>query len=105
MHKISKVKKLDGYHVFLNKIQTAFQDIPPHEMEKIVSFIVKDIVDVVQKSGSVKIKNFGTFSIKISKERSVKVPHSGVAVTAPQKKSLYFKPSKTLKNKVTEFSS
>jgi len=63
--------------------------------------VLKEIVDVLmQGEGSVKLHAFGTFYVCEKTTRKGRNPLSGRNASLPRRKSLKFRPSRALKEKV-----
>jgi integration host factor subunit beta len=54
--------------------------------------------------GRVEIRGFGAFSLKHRKPKMGRNPKTGVAVSIPQKHTVYFKPGADLKKRVDDAS-
>lgn len=69
--------------------------------EDLVSLIIDITTDVIkdkcQEGESVKIKEFGVFSLKVTKERNCSNPRTREIIRLPGKRTLKFKPSIKIK--------
>ena len=72
------------------------------DAEKVIGAAFELIVAQLQKGEKVQISGFGVFEVKERDARVGRNPHTGEAVQIPAAKVPAFKPSKTLKDKITE---
>ena len=83
-----------------NKIH---RKIKKSELEKILNIIVNTIVDGVRDHRGVELRNFGRFSQKkIKAKLNARNPRTGEQIQTPEKRSIAFKMSKELKNKINK---
>jgi Bacterial nucleoid DNA-binding protein len=68
--------------------------------EKAVDVLFEQIQKSLEKGDSVKVSNFGVFTIKNRKQRVGTSPVNGKKITIPATKTVGFKPSKNLKEAV-----
>ena len=81
-----------------NKIH---RKIKKSELEKILNIIVNTIVDGVRDHKSIELRNFGRFSQKkIGSRLNARNPRTGEQIQAPERRSISFKMSRVLKNKI-----
>ncbi len=67
------------------------------DAEHAVNVLFEEIQHTLEKGESVKVSNFGVFSVKNRKERIGTSPVNGSKITIPATKTVGFKPSKNLK--------
>ncbi len=67
------------------------------DAEHAVSVLFDEIQKALEKGESVKVSNFGVFTLKNRKERVGTSPVDGSKITIPATKTVGFKPSKNLK--------
>ena len=71
-----------------------------------VAVVVDALLDTVKKSmeagNNIEIRGFGTFKVKLRKERKARNPRTGEAVPVPGRKVPVFKPSNEFKNMITK---
>ncbi len=73
------------------------------ELEQILSLVLKTIVDGIRDQKSIELRNFGRFSQKIIKARSnARNPRTGKIIQTLEKKSMTFKMSKELKDRINK---
>jgi len=68
--------------------------------EKAVDVLFEQIQKSLENGDSVKVSNFGVFTIKNRKQRVGTSPVNGKKITIPATKTVGFKPSKNLKEAV-----
>ena len=78
--------------------------IKKSDLEKIFNTIIDTIIyEAKHNNKSTEIKQFGRFSRKIIKEKmNARNPRTGQKIHTPARKSISFKMSKELKNKINE---
>ncbi|MCP4703921.1 MAG: integration host factor subunit beta [candidate division Zixibacteria bacterium] len=71
-----------------------------------VAVVVDALLDTVKKSmesgNNIEIRGFGTFKVKLRKERKARNPRTGEVVPVPGRKVPVFKPSNEFKNMITK---
>lgn len=67
------------------------------DAEHAVNVLFEEIQKSLVKGDSVKVSNFGVFTLKTRKERVGTSPVDGKPITIPATKTIGFKPSKNLK--------
>ncbi len=67
------------------------------DAEHAVNVLFDEIQKALEKGDSVKVSNFGVFTLKNRKERVGTSPVDGSKITIPATKTVGFKPSKNLK--------
>jgi integration host factor subunit beta len=70
------------------------------DVDAAVHCIIEKIISELARGGRVEIRGFGAFSLKHRKPKIGRNPRTGVAVSIPQKYSVYFKPGADLKKRV-----
>ena len=68
--------------------------------EVLLDDILNTIVENFATNKKVKISNFGTFTVRLKKERIGRNPKTKEKVTISERKVILFKPSKELKKKI-----
>ena len=81
----------DNYPNFLKK-----------DIEKISEIILKEIKYTLKRGERVELRGFGVFSTKIQKARISRNPKTGEKIHTPEKKTIHFKMSKDLFNKLND---
>ena len=81
----------DNYPNFLRK-----------DLKKTLNLILDEIISGLIKNNNVEIRGFGTFKIKKQKARVGRNPKNGLKVEIPEKKTIQWKMSKELFNKLNK---
>ena len=81
----------DNYPNFLRK-----------DLKKTLNLILDEIISGLSKNNNVEIRGFGTFKIKKQKARMGRNPKNGLKVEIPEKKTIQWKMSKELFNKLNK---
>ena len=79
----------DNYPNFLKK-----------DLKKFTHIILMEIKRALKRGDRVELRNFGVFSTNIQKARISRNPKTGEKINTPQKKTIHFKMSKDLFNKL-----
>ena len=80
-------------------------NLPPKQARLVIDAMFDNIVNCVMMHEKVILRGFGTFSLKISRDRLTRNPHTGERIFVTSKKSLSFKAGRALHerlNPVTE---
>lgn len=70
--------------------------------EEIIDAIFSEIIETLTEGKEVKLTGFGTFSVRSRAERKGINPQDGKPIVIPSGKTLLFKPSKILKDKINK---
>lgn len=68
--------------------------------EQIIEAVFEEIIETLTEGNEVKLTGFGTFSVRTRAERKGVNPKDGSTIIIPAGKTLLFKPSKLLKDKI-----
>ena len=79
----------DNYPNFLKK-----------DLEKSLNIVLSEIKLALYKGENVELRNFGTWSTHIQKARLSRNPKTGEKLKTPEKKTIHFKMSKKLFQKI-----
>ena len=79
----------DNYPNFLKK-----------DLEKFLDIFFKEVKQALSRGERVELRGFGIWSTHIQKARISRNPKTGEKVNTPQKKTIHFKMSKELFNKL-----
>ena len=75
--------------------------IKKSEKEKILKVITNTIVNEIKYQKAIELRNFGRFSQKkIGSRLNARNPRTGEQIQAPERRSISFKMSRVLKNKI-----
>lgn len=69
-------------------------------VEEIIGLFCETVIETLEKGEEVKLTGFGTFEIRKRKERRGVSPQTGNEIVIPAGRTIVFKPSKLLKEKV-----
>ena len=84
----------------LKKLSNNYPNFLKKDLEKFTNIILKEIKDTLKRSERVEFRGFGIFSSKIQKARISRNPKTGEKVNTPAKKTIHFKMSKEMFNKL-----
>jgi len=70
------------------------------DVKKVVQKTLDAIVESLERSETVELRNFGVFKVKSRRGRIGRNPRTGEEVQVPEKKVVVFKPGLILKAKV-----
>ena len=74
------------------------------DVDAAVHCIIEKMITELASGGRVEIRGFGAFSLKHRRAKIGRNPKTGVAVSIPQKHTVYFKPGADLKKRVDDAS-
>lgn len=69
-------------------------------VKKVVQKTFDKIIDALNESQTVELRNFGVFKVRVRKGRMGRNPRTGADVSIPDKKVVGFKPGLIMKEKV-----
>ncbi len=79
------------------------QQLKKSDLKKILQIFLDTIIEGIKKNRSTVIKRFGTFSVKILKEKkNARNPRTGEKIHVKEKKSISFKMSQELSEKINK---
>ena len=84
----------------LKQLSNNYPNFPKKDLEKFTNIILNEIKRALKRGDRVELRGFGMFSTKIQKPRISRNPRTGEKVNTPQKKTINFKMSKDLFNKL-----
>ena len=84
----------------LKKIKSNYPNFLKKDLEKFTDIILKEIKRSLMKGERVELRGFGVFSTNKQKARISRNPKTGQKVHTPEKKTIHFKMSKDLFNKL-----
>ena len=82
------------------KIQNKYTSLRLNDIENIVDLFFKKIFLALQNNQNIEIRNFGTFSKKINKEKYVRNPKTNKKIFKVASNKIHFKIGKTLHKKI-----
>jgi len=68
------------------------------ESQRCIHSFLETISECIKEDDNVQLQDFGTFKLKIYASHTGRNPSTGESLEIPEKKSINFKPSNTLKN-------
>ena len=84
----------------LKQLSSNYPNFLKKDLEKFIDIILDEIKRSLKRGDRVELRGFGMFSTKIQKPRISRNPRTGEKVNTPQKKTINFKMSKDLFNKL-----
>ena len=84
----------------LKQLSSNYPNFLKKDLEKFIDIILDEIKRALKRGDRVELRGFGMFSTKIQKPRISRNPRTGEKVNTPQKKTINFKMSKDLFNKL-----
>ncbi|MFH2012960.1 MAG: integration host factor subunit beta [Pseudomonadota bacterium] len=84
----------------VEKLSENLTSITKKEVKLIVDIIFDSMIDSLKKGERIEIRGFGSFKVKERNARNGRNPKTGIIVSIPNKKTIFFKPGKELKKKV-----
>ena len=85
---------------FINALATRLQE-NPKTVKQHVEALVDALANLLDEGATLNVQGFGTYEVKKKKERIIVHPMSKQRQLVPPKLVIAFKPSPTLKDKVT----
>ena len=84
----------------LKQLSNNYPGFLKKDLEKFTNIILKEIKRALKRGDRVELRGFGVFSTKIQKARISRNPRTGEKVNTPAKKTIHFKMSKDMFNKL-----
>ncbi|PDH21588.1 MAG: integration host factor subunit beta [Pelagibacterales bacterium MED-G42] len=86
----------------LKQLSNNYPNFLKKDLEKFINIILSEIKKSLKRGDRVELRGFGIFSTKIQKARISRNPKTGEKVNTPEKKTIHFKMSKDLFNKLND---
>ena len=86
----------------LKQLSNNYPNFLKKDLEKFINIILSEIKKSLKKGDRVELRGFGIFSTKIQRARIARNPKTGEKVNTPEKKTIHFKMSKDLFNKLND---
>ena len=86
----------------LKQLSDKYPNFLKKDIEKFSEIILKEIKRTLKRGERVELRGFGVFSSKIQKARISRNPKTGEKIHTPEKKTIHFKMSKDLFNKLND---
>ena len=84
----------------LNQLSRNYPNFLKKDLEKFSDIILKEIRNTLKRGERVELRGFGMFSSKIQKARISRNPKTNEKINTPTKKTIHFKMSKDMFNKL-----
>ena len=86
----------------LKQLSDSYPNFLKKDLEKFLNITFNEIRQALSRSERVEIRGFGMWSTKLQKSRISRNPKSGEKVFTPEKKTIHFKMSKEMFNKLND---
>tara|TARA_B100000900_G_scaffold407461_1_gene420197 strand:+ start:501 stop:794 length:294 start_codon:yes stop_codon:yes gene_type:complete len=86
----------------LKQLSNKYPNFLKKDIEKFSEIILKEIGHTLRRGERVELRGFGIFSTKVQKARISRNPKTGEKIHTPEKKTIHFKMSKDLFNKLND---
>lgn len=83
--------------VLIEKVAEKVEGLTRNQTEIVVDTVFESIKNAIMNGEKIEIRGFGNFRLKTRNPRKARNPKTGDTVEVPQKKVLYFKAGKALK--------
>mgnify|MGYP001247961101 CR=1 FL=1 len=84
----------------LEQLRNSYPNFLKKDLEKFSDIILNEIKRSLKRGDRVELRGFGIFYTNIQKSRISRNPKTGEKVNTPEKKTIHFKMSKDLFNKL-----
>ena len=84
----------------LKQLSENYPNFLKKDLEKFTNIILGEIKLALKRGDRVELRGFGVFSTNIQKSRISRNPKTGEKVNTPKKKTIHFKMSKEMFNKL-----
>ena len=84
----------------LKKINNNYPNFLKKDLKKFTDIILSEIKLALKRGDRVELRGFGIFSTNTQKSRISRNPKTGTKVDTPEKKTIHFKMSKEMFNKL-----
>ena len=86
----------------IERLSASFQHLSSKEVESAIREILEQMAGTLQSGERIEIRGFGSFSVRNRKPRATKNPKTGKMMHIPERKTLHFTMSKSLKDVLIE---
>ncbi len=86
----------------VNEVAEQLDDYYKQDVAQAVDIILTEISQALIEDRRVEIRGFGSFSVRTRKPRTTKNPKTGKMMDIPERKTLHFTMSKSLKDVLIE---
>ena len=84
----------------LKQISDSYPNFLKKDLENFLNIVLNEIKLALHKGENVELRNFGTWSTHMQKARLSRNPKTGEKLETPEKKTIHFKMSKKLFQKI-----
>ena len=84
----------------IKQLKKSYPNFLSRDLSKLIDIILKDIKDTLNRDEGVELRGFGTFRTKIQKQSLRRNPKNGTKVNVPEKRTVKWKMSKDLFEKL-----
>ena len=84
----------------LKQLKTNYPNFLKKDLEKFTDIILNEIKRALKRGERCELRGFGVFETHVQKARISRNPKTGEKVNTPEKKTIHFKMSKDLFNKL-----
>ena len=84
----------------LKQLADNYPNFYKKDLEKFINIFLNDIKEALRKGERLELRNFGTLSTRIQKASIRRNPKTGEKVHVKQKRTIYWKMSKAMFNKI-----
>lgn len=82
----------------VKKLLEIYPDIGTENVEKIISIVFNKISSTLQSGDRIELRGFGSFSVRTRAAGEARNPKTGEKVAVSERKVVFFKPGKQLKD-------
>ena len=86
----------------INQLYKSYPNFLKKDLEKFTNIITEEIKQTLKRGERVELRGFGVFYTNIQKARISRNPKTGEKVNTPEKKTIHFKMSKEMFNKLND---
>ena len=86
----------------LKQLAKNYPNFLKKDLEKFTNIILNEIKNALKRGDRVELRGFGVFATNKQKARISRNPKTGEKVNTPEKKTIHFKMSKDLFNKIND---
>ncbi len=86
----------------VNEVHEQLGDYYKQDIIQAVDIILNDIAEALLEERRIEIRGFGSFSVRSRKPRTTKNPRTGTVMNIPERKTIHFTMSKSLKETLIE---
>ena len=84
----------------LKQLSKNYPNFLKKDLDKFINIILKEIKETLKRGERVELRGFGVFYTNIQKARISRNPKTGEKVNTPKKRTIHFKMSKKMFNKI-----